>query len=436
MRFLLSILLVIVIGGPVVSHANPMLERRLDEILGSLRDRKLAELLQEKRETLLLSFDVWCREQINCDPNLLTPAALLDLSNLIESDFAYELLLMGKVTLAIKQLKDETLAKKLLLQREDLFKSFVSWCALNLNCSSNTSIEVIQQFIYSYLSNPPATGVSTTKLSAGSPVLPTPYWDCSEFENNVDNTVRYGWFYWRDARIFLDPDKARRMQGPLVYFWHGSNENWEQIYRVLGQSVIDEVVSQGGIVVAPHAGAPSALPWYMLNPSTAGLANDFYVADQIVACAEQLYDIDETRIYSMGFSAGGLQSAAMARMRSNYIAAIASYSGGQLPWYSLFFSQASDNYYKAYISYGDEEKDTVPLIRFADTSENLVSYLEWRGFHEVRVCQHYGGHVMPYKIRRQGWNFIKDWRYSRLNAEERADLKDAVIIRSQPSDCY
>ena len=417
--------------------ASEKIQFRIDQIMGSLEDRQLAEQLGYYREQMVTGIESWCMEQAECRPELLSVhdlSAFITLINKNESEMRLKIL-FDRV---LKRFRDTDWGRKILNHREIFLKDFNAWCSTrSLECTSGRlSEELLADYMHQWNPVSQSLQAAVSQSKNTGPLLPEPYWSCYDFVNDKDNTIRYGWLYWRDVRIFIDPEKARKKQGPLVYYWHGSNEDWSQIYRVLGHSVIDEIVREGGIVVAPHAGAPKALPWYIMNPSTTGLENDYYLADQLAACAEQLYDIDERRIYSMGFSAGGIQSAAMGRLRSNYIAAIASYSGGQLPWFSLLFSQAPDNYYRAYITYGSRGEDKVPLVEFADTSESLVGYLEWRGFHELMVCQQRRGHTMPYRSMRQGWDYIKDARYQRLTSEQTAEFRKASIKRNEKYWCY
>ena len=424
-----------------VIQAAPAQDRfqyHMDQLLGNLEDRRLAQQLELRRSEILTGFEVWCAEQIDCPIEALKVDDVLGFVNVLGTHENDDVQLKILLNRALAGIAGTPLESQVRQHREEFIKGFKRWCSAQLLACAfkEVSVDQLSQFLHQWSPGALIQGVTEINGSDNGPVIPDPYWDCSDFRHDEDNTVRYGWLYWRDVRIFFNPEKAKRLQGPLVYYWHGSNETWSQVFRVLGRYVIDEIVAEGGIVVAPHAGAPAALPWYIMNPVTAGLENDFYLADQIAACAEQLYDIDETRIYSMGFSAGGLQSAAMGRFRSNYVAAIASYSGGQLPWYSLFFSQAVHNYYKAYISYGTPGQDNVPGVEFADTSESLVGYLEWRGFHELMVCQQERGHTMPYKTMKRGWNYIKSARYRRLDAAETSVFVSADVTRNDPYWCY
>ncbi len=265
-------------------------------------------------------------------------------------------------------------------------------------------------------------------------LLPEPRDECVALVNG-EISMEYGFYKERKVRVFIRPDIARQKKGPVVFYWHGSNESWNQVYRVLGDSVISQITNEGGIVFAPHAGSPDALPWHVLNPFFVFKRSDFKLADQLLACAEKEFDIDDGRVYSMGFSAGGLHSAAMGRARSHYIAAIASYSGGQLPWFRLLSNSSPNNFYPAFITYGTEGQDKVPFIEFANTSADLIKYLRKRKFHEVVDCQQTRGHSMPYRSRQAGWDFVKSKRYYRLTDDEKKARERVEVTRRYGDEC-
>ena len=274
--------------------------------------------------------------------------------------------------------------------------------------------------------------LSESQLSA--PMMPKKRDECADIVDG-EISMEYGFYKERRVQVFIRPDVARKKEGPVVFYWHGSNEDWSQVFRVLGRNVIDQITKDGGIVFVPYAGSPDALPWHVLNPLLVWKHNDFQLADQLLACAEEAFDIDNRRVYSMGFSAGGLQSAAMGRLRSNYIAAIASYSGGQLPWFKVLPVKAPNNFYPAFITYGTEGQDKVPFVEFADTSESLLAYLDKRGFHEVIDCSQERGHSMPYSTMQAGWNFVKNIRYSRFSEKDVKNTQPTEVSKRFGFSC-
>ncbi len=445
MKIALMILLLLSTGKLVAAPVEiqfPVLSERFNQLVEQIENVSTQAKLQDTRDDVLLALNAWCSRQDECQPELISVSDLESLASILLSSQGNEIKLNALIIRELASIHDQRRYELLLSHQSELVKDFKRYCNLNIACYVDSlTDEQVRKFLRvwtpSEKSEVPTVVESEYVMGSLPPELPEPYWSCSEFENNKDNDVRYGWLYWRDVRIFLNPEIARKKQGPLVFYWHGSNESWEQIYRVLGDSVMSQIINEGGIIVAPHAGAPDALPWYVMNPATFTLENDFYLADQLVSCAEELYDINERRIYSMGFSAGGIMSVAMARYRSNYIAAIASYSGGQLPWYSATFSQQPANYYSAFVTYGMPGKDSLPAIEFSATSESLINYLEWRGFHRIKVCQENRGHTMPYDTMpydtmpydsmNKGWDWIKNTRFRRLYPNDIEDFEQAEV---------
>ena len=403
---------------------------RFDQLLLQVIDDSTREKLTHSRDEILVALDAWCDRQSECQPELISVADIEGLASILLSAQRGSINLNIQLIRALAHVSDADRYQLLLSHQSELIRDFQRYCDLNIVCDRE---ELTESQVAEYLKvrAPSRPLVSQADKSTKNrwqelpPVLPKPYWSCSGFHSHKDNYVRYGWLRWRNVRFFLDPDIARREQGPLIFYWHGSNENWKQVDRVLGESVIQKIVNEGGIVVVPHAGAPAATPWYVANPLTTTLKNDFYLADQLVSCAEQLYDIDERRIYSMGFGTGGVMSAAMGRFRSSYIASIVSHFGGQPPWLSLSFSEQPANYYSAFITYDKQHKGM---------SESLVNYLEWRGVHRVKVCQKDRGYRMPFNAMQKGWDWIKNTHFRRFYPSD-IDHFQPADISYNGTDC-
>ena len=91
--------------------------------------------------------------------------------------------------------------------------------------------------------------------------------------------------------------------GPMVVYWFATGSNPQEAIRGLGQAAINEITSQGGIVVAPGATNRQGTN----TGNGVWFTGDFATTDEVVACAIQQLHIDTRRIYAAGFSAGGLQ---------------------------------------------------------------------------------------------------------------------------------
>lgn len=252
------------------------------------------------------------------------------------------------------------------------------------------------------------TGVTTEGTTGGEPedlpvpsALPTPTGTCPEFAAG-DVTFSPAGTDPRSVRIWMS-DAAYTMDGPLVFYWHGTGSNPGEALFGLNSGFVDEVVAQGGIVVAPSADpAAGQFPWFL----TAGTQEfDLLVADEVLACAVENVGIDTRRIHSIGMSAGGLHTAQFSYRRSSYLASVVLYSGG-------FFGAAPTdqdpgNPLSAMIFHGGPSD--VVVISFQDASESYLAQLQNDGRFGF-ICDHGNGHTIPPE---QGsvWRFFADHPY-------------------------
>lgn len=193
-------------------------------------------------------------------------------------------------------------------------------------------------------------------------------------------------------------------KGPLVFYWHGTGGTSAETTTGLG-STIAEIKSQGGIIAAPDnstgtGGGIDTIVW---------AADDFKVADQIVACAIKDKGIDPGRIHALGFSAGGLMAGTMYYRRSNYMASIVSYSGGTSPYPGNSTHQDASNKLPIMMFHGGAN-DTV-VLNFRDQSVDLAAKAKAAGAFAI-ICDHGGGHRVPAAGPAAAWAFFKAHPYN------------------------
>lgn len=206
----------------------------------------------------------------------------------------------------------------------------------------------------------------------------------------------------RQVQIWVDP-KATDKKGPLVFYWHGTTSSPNEALTGLGPA-IEEITAMGGMVAAPiHDPEAGIFPWFLVEDPTGKRLDDLYLADEILACAMKDLGIDTHRIYSLGLSAGALQSTQISYRRSNYIASSVLYSGGliidapELPKNSHPFSSM--------IFHGGPSD--IVVIKFKETSERYLKALldnKQFGF----ICDHGRGHIIPREGVGPAWAFLKD----------------------------
>lgn len=248
------------------------------------------------------------------------------------------------------------------------------------------------------------TGGSSTGGASGGPTsLPTASGTCPEFVNGTITLSPAG-IAPREAQLWIS-DAAATLDGPLIFYWHGTGSQPLEAAYGIGDPQIDAILALGGMVIAPvHDPAAGTFPWYLTVGS--GKEDDLFVADEALACAIQKVGVDTKHIHSMGMSAGGLMTTQMGYRRSAYIASIVPYSGG------LFGSppnQDPANLFAAMIFHGGAS-DEVATVKFQTISESLQADLSGKG-HFAFLCNHGGGHSIPTDARASVWQFLSDHPY-------------------------
>jgi predicted esterase len=228
--------------------------------------------------------------------------------------------------------------------------------------------------------------------------LPQPTGVCPEFKEGL-LTFRPAGIAARNVQIWMS-DAARTADGALVFYWHGTGGQPSQAITGLGQTQIDAIKAQGGIVAAP-ASDPSAgtFPWFYVSSTSRD--DDLRVADEVLACAIQKVGIDVSRIHSLGFSAGALQTTQMSYRRSGYIASVATYSGGRA---STIPTQDASNKFAAFIFHGGPSDEVV--MNFQTASQNYATDLRAKSQFAL-LCNHGKGHAIPTDARAAVWQFFQ-----------------------------
>jgi len=141
---------------------------------------------------------------------------------------------------------------------------------------------------------------------------------------------------------------------PLVISMHGAG-GWPAQQRDLSEwnETADE---HGFIVVYPAALEGSGARSWRMSDETALASDESFISD-LIDQLEKTYNIDPTRIYANGLSAGGGMSFALSCTLSDRIAAIGTVAAARvLPW-----------------SWCRDERP-VPLVAFHGTADSIVPY--------------------------------------------------------------
>jgi poly(3-hydroxybutyrate) depolymerase len=119
-----------------------------------------------------------------------------------------------------------------------------------------------------------------------------------------------------------------------------------------------------------------------------------------VACAVRDHNVDPRRIYTMGCSAGGLFATATAALRSQYIAAAAPNSGGQIT--PLMFQ---NQHTPALMTVHGTAGSDLVVVDFAQASASADAAFKARGGFVID-CNTGGGHCGGAGLADDAWKFF------------------------------
>jgi hypothetical protein len=222
-----------------------------------------------------------------------------------------------------------------------------------------------------------ATTAQPTTASVGNaedPVVPAVSGDCPNFAK--------GAFNFMGLTGLMDVGQGNG--GPLVFFWHGTVMAANSYLGI----PVARITGEGGVIVAPDGPASGEEGAMCSGTMIFGDTTTWEVVDQITACAVKNHGVDPRRIYATGCSAGGLQSGCMAGRRSNYMAAVATNSGGL----TVPFMQWQDKTrIPAVMTMHGAPGVDVVAIDFSQSSASLDDATKTAGGFVIN-CNHGGGH--------------------------------------------
>jgi poly(3-hydroxybutyrate) depolymerase len=284
----------------------------------------------------------------------------------------------------------------------------LAFAAVTAGCSSDDPVKA---------GDPADSG---TKVVPG-PTLPAVAGTCPEMAEGAQQ------FLGKNVLLHVPPEGAPK-GGPLVFYWHGSGSSTLECSSVLG-ATLTEITAAGGVVACMDGGQSTGegdfsgpYEWY---------DGDYNVADEVVACATEKFELDPKRIHALGMSAGGLQSSQMV-LRRAYMASAVSMSGG-----CIACGEPPDpsNKVPMMLFHGSWEADVVG-VHFYDLSRNLANVLLERGQFAVD-CNHNGGHTRRAKRRPTcgGSSRITPTRWIRSRTRARFPTASPSIATSSRSRC-
>ncbi|HEV8324306.1 MAG TPA: PHB depolymerase family esterase [Myxococcota bacterium] len=186
---------------------------------------------------------------------------------------------------------------------------------------------------------------------------------------------------------------------PVVFVWHWLGGDAASMLAASGMEPRAE--SEGILVVAPESRRLPLTEWEFFNadPST---NPDITFFDEMLACLEEQYNVDEDRVYSTGMSAGGLWTSYLGVERADVHAALAPASGG------LFVSWVPPASKPPELVIWGGVSDMCCTVDFNQMALDMIADLRSNDQFVVG-CNHDMGHTWPYPVTGEYvWQFFAD----------------------------
>lgn len=217
-------------------------------------------------------------------------------------------------------------------------------------------------------------------------------------ETCPDFTARTSSFMGVSGVSITAGPKAAGPTAPILFYWHGTGSTSGE-YAMMDGPISNGVTAEGGVIVSFQglSGSGDA----MCSGTMIFDTGSFLLTDQIYACAVKNHNVDPSRVYVAGCSAGGLFSACMAANRSSYVAAAVPNSGG----FVMPMAFEDDHTPALMTRHGAPGVDVV-IIDFSNSSKTADDAFKNRGGFVVN-CNHGGMHCGGSVLSAQGWEFMK-----------------------------
>ena len=230
--------------------------------------------------------------------------------------------------------------------------------------------------------------------------LPTPTGSCPQLVSGMVSIAG------SDVSLCVGPPGT---PGPVLFYWHATGMTYTEVNTGFGDAIAD-VEAHGGLVASFTTTNGQGTNtgngvWY---------TGDIDVADELLACALEQGLVDPRRIHISGYSAGGLQCAAMSYLRSGYVASVLCMSGGFMSGLSTYSLQDSAYIPAAIAAHGAAGSD-VFILDFATCSENYCADVASHGGLAID-CNDGGDHIASMASRAStmgavAWQFFAENPY-------------------------
>ncbi|HKU39971.1 MAG TPA: hypothetical protein VJR89_17545 [Polyangiales bacterium] len=241
---------------------------------------------------------------------------------------------------------------------------------------------------------PPAGGTGAVPPppvgSVKDPVVPMLTAECPMFRGGTINFMGLG------GITVAAGTKPSSPTAPMLFYWHGTG-SFSGEYATMAAAVAQGIQSEGGVLISFQGTTGGDL----LSGTAIFGKGDLNLTDQLFACAVKNQNVDPKRVFATGCSAGGLMSASMATLRSSYMAAAATNSGG---WTAPL--QFDSKHIPALMTIHGAPGVDVVIIDFSNSSATAdKAFAAAGGF--VINCNHGGGHCGGGGLAGDIWKFFK-----------------------------
>ncbi len=260
----------------------------------------------------------------------------------------------------------------------------------------------------------PDTTVDTTPDTAGDPdAAEDPDAPPAGCDGLVDG-MNTGFMVDGTARSFillLPTDVETGGPWPVIFGWHGMGDTPANFSMLLSPYVDSATMPFIGVVPAgtanPILGGLMTIDWDLMTVTEN--QKDARLFDEVLACLEERWGVDEGHVHSVGFSLGSMMVDALATVRSDVLASVATYSGAYgndqdnldtVPALGALVNwpaYSATNKYTQLILHGgatDTYNLSIVALPFSTFAANDSAWLNASG-HDTILCNHNGGHSVP-----------------------------------------
>jgi len=220
---------------------------------------------------------------------------------------------------------------------------------------------------------------------------------CPTFEGgpSIETSLVTGFMSGDDERSFrlLVPESYDGSEAyPLVVAWHGSQVPTD---AYIEQMWLDSAVAENDFIAVLPAADPGEYLFDWPTIESGGYPKEMLFLDDLLACVTEQFNVDKSRVYATGMSAGALLTTYMSMTeRAEYFAAIGVLSGGLGSALGIWEMEWAPppRKFPALVMWGGPT-DTL-VVNFNTASTAYRDHLLEEG-HFVVTCEHEAGHNIP-----------------------------------------